>query len=81
MISRAHTDQKVRTAYLVDALVSGAPLDGKLREPNTAGDIELSADLKARRISAAVSVSPSCAVGPDQFGGAGCSLPRSRNPR
>jgi hypothetical protein len=56
VLSRAHTDQRVRVAHLVDALVSGAGLDGVLRVPNTAGDIEISADVKARRITASVSV-------------------------
>lgn len=56
VLSRAHTDQKARTAYLVDALVSGAPLDGVLRVPNTVGDIEIATDLEARRITACVYV-------------------------
>ena len=56
ILSKAQTDQKVRTAHLVDALVSGAPLDGVLRVPNTVGDIEISTDVKARRITACVNV-------------------------
>ena len=54
--SKAQTEQKVRTAHLVDALVSGSPLDGVLRVPNTVGDIEISTDVKARRITACVNV-------------------------
>ena len=56
VLSRAHTEQKARTAHLVDALVSGTPLDGVLRVPNTVGDIEISTDVKARRITACVNV-------------------------
>lgn len=69
ILSRAHQDQQTRSAYLVDALVSGDPLDGTLRVPNTAGDIEVSADLKARRISAALTL-----TAPEDKGGRGrCS--------
>lgn len=57
VLSKAHTDQKVRAAHLADSLVSASPLDGVLRVPNTVGDIELAADLKARRITASVNVS------------------------
>jgi hypothetical protein len=57
LLSKAHTDQKVRAAHLVDSLMSASPLDGVLRVPNTAGDIEVAADLKARRITASVNVS------------------------
>ena len=56
VLSRAHTDPKARCDHLADALASGEPLGGELRVPNTAGDLELSADLKARRISAAITV-------------------------
>ena len=69
MLSRTHSDQRVRTNYLVDCLVNGSPLDGELRVPNTAGDIELSADLKARRISAAMDV----AAPEDRGGKARCT--------
>lgn len=56
VLSRAHTDPRTRTAYLVDQLVKGEPLDGTLRIPHTVGDIDVAADLKARRILAAVDV-------------------------
>jgi len=69
VLPRAHSDQCARTAYLVDALMSGAPLDGTLRVPNAVGDIEVAADIKAGRISASVAV-PS----PDDRGARGrCS--------
>ncbi|MGI8939312.1 MAG: hypothetical protein ACR2JF_14095 [Iamia sp.] len=56
VLSRAHQDPKVRSAHLVDAICSASPLEGTLRIPNTAGDLEVSADLKARRLTAAMSV-------------------------
>ena len=69
VLSRAHTDQKVRLAHLIEALSSSRPLDGVLRVPNTIGDIEISADIKARRITAGVTV-----LAPEDRGGrARCS--------
>lgn len=53
-----------RAQYLVDRLTSDGVLDGVLRIPNTVGDLELSVDLRARRITAAVSV-----TAPDDRGG------------
>ncbi len=53
-----------RVQYLVDRLTSDGLLDGVLRIPNTVGDLELSVDLRARRITAAVSV-----TAPDDRGG------------
>lgn len=68
-LTKAQTDQRVRAAHLVEALVAGNPLDGTLRVPNTVGDIEVFADLKARRISACVTV-----AAPQDRGGRGrCS--------
>lgn len=69
VLSRAHTDPKARLAHLAEALAGGKPLDGALRVPNTAGDIEVSADLKARRISAAIAV----AAPEDRGGKARCT--------
>lgn len=56
LLSRAQTDQRVRINYLVDKLIRGEQIDGTLRIANTVGDIEISADLKAKRVVAAVSV-------------------------
>jgi hypothetical protein len=69
IVSRTHTDHKARTAHLIDALSSGSPLDGTLRIPNTVGDIDMSADIKARRISASVNV----AAPEDRGGKARCT--------
>ncbi len=69
LLSRSHQDQRVRTSYLVDRLVAGETLDGTLRVPNTVGDIDVFADVKACRISAAVTV-----PAPEDKGGRGrCS--------
>ncbi len=69
VLSRAHTDQKVRTGYLVDSLTKDCTLDGTLRVPNTVGDIDVGADLKARRISVGVNV----AAPEDRGGRARCT--------
>jgi hypothetical protein len=68
-LSRAHIDQKTRLSHLIDALACSRPIDGTLRVPNTVGDIDISADIKARRISACVDVHA-----PEDRGGRGrCS--------
>ena len=56
LLSRTHRDPKVRSAHLVDALCCGEALDGTLRVPNTVGDIEITADLKARRLTASLTI-------------------------
>jgi hypothetical protein len=62
-------DPKARHQSLVDALCSGAPLDGTLRIPNTVGDLEISANLKSRRLTASVGI-----TAPEDRGGkARCS--------
>ena len=54
---RAHQqDPSLRSKYFVDLLCMEGRLDGKLRIPNAAGDLEIDVDLKARQISAAVEV-------------------------
>lgn len=52
----AQREPAKRAAYLVERLASAGELDGALRIPNTVGDLELSADLRARRITAAISL-------------------------
>src|SRR5690606_9626720 len=58
-----------RQKYLIDRLAVDGQLDGTLRIPNTVGDIDISADLRARRISVAVSI----AAPEDRGGRARCS--------
>lgn len=60
----AQREAAKRTQYLTERLVADGQLDGVLRVPKTAGDLEVSADLRSRRISAAVSV-----AAPDDRGG------------
>lgn len=55
--SGTQKDPARRAQYLVDRLTGDGQLDGTLRIPNTVGDLELSVDLRARRISASVAVS------------------------
>ncbi len=44
-----------RSQDLVDLIAAGQPLTGALRIPDTIGDMEIAADLRARRISTSVS--------------------------
>jgi hypothetical protein len=60
----AQREPAKRLQYLVDKLVSAGQLDGVLRIPNIVGDVELLADIKARRICAAVT-----AAAPEDRGG------------
>ncbi|MGY6501535.1 MAG: stress response protein [Acidimicrobiales bacterium] len=62
-------DPSKRLQYLVDLLANDGHLSGTLRIPNTIGDLELLVDLRARRISAAVSV----AAPEDRGGRARCT--------
>lgn len=53
-LSRAHAkDPKARADDLVRRLVDGGSLDAALRIPNTAGDLEVCVDLRARQIACA----------------------------
>ena len=56
VLARSHRDPKQRLAYLIGALTTGGIVDGALRIPNTAGDLELTADLRAQHLTAAIEV-------------------------
>jgi len=56
VLTRSHRDPKQRLAYLVGAVISNGVLDGALRIPNTAGDLEVTADLRAQHLTAAIEV-------------------------
>jgi hypothetical protein len=56
VIPRGITDQKQRTAYLVESLLHSGRLTGGLRIPNTAGDLMVEANLRTRRLTAALDV-------------------------
>ncbi|MEX2424026.1 MAG: hypothetical protein WD990_08615 [Acidimicrobiia bacterium] len=56
ILSRTHRDPKQRLAHLVGALTTSGVVDGALRIPNTAGDLEVTADLRAQHLTAAVEV-------------------------
>jgi hypothetical protein len=60
----AQREVSKRLQHLVEQVVTSGRLDGVLRIPNTVGDLELSVDLRARRITAAVTV-----PAPDDRGG------------
>lgn len=53
VLPRKHArDPRVRATYLAKRLAEDGQLDGALRIPNTAGDVELLADLKGQMLSA-----------------------------
>lgn len=53
---RGQNDVKARVAALTDSLCTDGRLAGGLRIPNTAGDLMLEANLRSRRITAALDV-------------------------
>ena len=52
----AHKDPAARLQHVIDQLASTGQLDALLRIPNTAGDLDVQVDLRARRITTSVSV-------------------------
>ena len=56
MVSRAHEDPTARLGYLMDQLTREGLLTGALRVPDTVGDIEVVADLRARQLQVTVEV-------------------------
>lgn len=56
VLSKAHRDPKARQTDLVEQLCGPGTLDGALRIPNTAGDLEVLADLRAQQLVASVTV-------------------------
>lgn len=57
VLSRAHRESPAqRLAHLVESLCQKGTLEAKLRVPNTAGDIEVVADLRSQQLTAAVEV-------------------------
>jgi hypothetical protein len=65
----AQREPSKRLHHLIDRLATSGQLDGVLRIPNTVGDLELAVDLRARRVTAAVSV----AAPEDRGGRARCT--------
>lgn len=57
VLSKAHRDAKVRQHDLIEQLCTSGVLDGGLRIPNTAGDLVIEADLRARQLAVSVEVS------------------------
>lgn len=51
VVPRAHADPGARSAHLAENLTSNGVLDGTLRIPGAAGDLLISADLRARQIA------------------------------
>jgi len=56
VLSKAHHDAKVRQTDLVEQLCGPGTLDGALRIPHTAGDLEVLADLRAQQLVASITV-------------------------
>lgn len=56
VLSRTHRDPAARLGYLMELLTKDGLLTGALRVPDTAGDIEVVADLRARQVQVIVEV-------------------------
>ena len=56
VLPRGQSDARHRIAALVDSVSNTGTLSGGLRIPNTAGDLLIDADLRARQITASVDV-------------------------
>lgn len=57
VLPRGQRDPKQRRQHLIDCLVRDGTLNGTLKIPNTAGNIEVTADLRARQICASMDIS------------------------
>lgn len=57
MLKRGHQDPNKRLAALIDGLCVEGVMSGVLRIPKTAGDLQISADLRSRQISAHMEMS------------------------
>ena len=64
VIPRGQRGAKQRSAALTESLTNSGTLGGGLRVPNTAGDLRVSADLRARQIAASVQVNAPQDKGP-----------------
>ena len=56
VLPRTQQDPRSRLTYLVESLCGQGTLEGTLRVPDTVGPITLTADLRARQVSASVDV-------------------------
>ena len=56
VLVKAHRTTGARTGYLSESLAKSGTLSAVLRVPNTAGDLDIVADLKARRLVASIDV-------------------------
>jgi hypothetical protein len=56
VLPRGITDQRQRTSSLVESLIQSGRLSGGLRIPNTAGDLMIEANLRTRRLTAALDI-------------------------
>lgn len=63
-LHRTQRDGKARIGYLVDQLATSGRLDGSLRIPNTAGNVDLTADLHGQQVIASLEL-----TAPDDRGG------------
>ena len=56
VLPRGQSDARQRNAALIEALCGSGTLSGGLRIPNTAGDLNIDADLRARQITASIDI-------------------------
>ena len=56
VLPRGQSDAQHRIAALIESLCASGTLSGALRIPNTAGDLSIDADLRARQITASIDI-------------------------
>jgi hypothetical protein len=66
IVPRGQADARHRASALIDTLCANGTLSGGVRIPNTAGDLALDADLRARQLTASVEI-----AAPQDKGGRG----------
>jgi len=56
LLPRSHRDPDKRLTHLIDSLTGTALLDASLRIPNTAGDLQIAADLRGQHLTASLDI-------------------------
>jgi hypothetical protein len=56
VVPRAHVDSTARLSHLTESLAANGVLEGTLRIPGAAGDLVVTADLRARQVTTSISL-------------------------